>query len=395
MSPIVEIQRRMMELGRIRLGSKGPKGEPRKLDKFRMTSASRALLEAAAELYGGKVQAWENAPDQGYFELFTDSAELDIVLPPVFSDRDGQPTVPYSQWFELWSGGGCQRRCDGDTEMLSGKPCLCMPLENGDERACKPTTRLNVMLPRVPGLGVWRLESHGWNAAALLPGTVEVLMLAAAQQQFIPAVLRLEQRSSKRDGQTRRFIVPVVDLPTIRLQDALDTGQVGEVLGVNPPQLPAPKPALPVTAGVPDPQPFENGEQPGFGTPPPLPSSSSSLGETGTDETAVATAAAAVISPSDSATSTAAAPKPTAPQLKKLNMLVGRLRDEAGVITTDQLWAAAARERNFPAEALIEMLEGRDQLGTLHWSPLRDSLTREEARALIDRLEAFEAKAVA
>jgi hypothetical protein len=120
MSQIIGVQRRMMELGRIRLGDKADSGAPRKLSKFRLTSASRALLEAAAELYGGTVQDWQGAPDDGYFELYTDTDTLDIILPPVFSDRDGSPTLPYSQAYELWSGGGCQRRCDGATEPSQG-----------------------------------------------------------------------------------------------------------------------------------------------------------------------------------------------------------------------------------------------------------------------------------
>src|SRR3990167_10361323 len=115
----------MMQLGRVRVGEKGTKGEPKRLDTFRFTSASKQLLDAVAARYGGKVTAWEGAPDEGYFQVTTEATELDIVLPPVFSDADGQPTVPYSSWFEQWSAGGCQRRCDGQTEMLTGKPCLC------------------------------------------------------------------------------------------------------------------------------------------------------------------------------------------------------------------------------------------------------------------------------
>jgi hypothetical protein len=152
----------MMELGRVRLGDKSAKGAPRKLNTFRFTSASRVLLDAIAEKYGGEVHEWKGAPDEGYFEVTTTSRELEILFPPVYSNEDGTPTVPFSQWLELWSGGGCQRRCDGETEALSGKPCMCDP----DNRACKPTTRISFMLPDIPGLGLWRVESHGWNAAA-------------------------------------------------------------------------------------------------------------------------------------------------------------------------------------------------------------------------------------
>lgn len=270
--PLVGLQRRFMELGRIRLGDRGPKGAPRKLTHFRLTSASRALLEAAASVYGGKVREWQDAPDEGVFELYTEASELDIILPPVFSDRDGSPTLPYSQSYEMWSGGGCVRRCDGETEVLSGKPCACGEARGTDPKTtCQITTRLNVMLPKLPGLGVWRLESRGWNAASLLPGTLDLLLLAASQQRFIPAVLRLEQRTSKKGGQTRKFVVPVVDLPEFRIGEVLERGLVSatQPLAINGPAPAPPRPELPAGQDPPaEPERFDNDDLPDFGEPP-------------------------------------------------------------------------------------------------------------------------------
>lgn len=242
MSPVLTVQRRMMQLGKIRLGEKGARGEPRKLETFRFTSASKQLLDAVAAIHGGTVRVWEGAPDEGYFEVTTNARELNIILPPVFSAVDGTPTAPYSQWMELWSGGGCQRRCDGVTESLSGKACLCKP----DERECKITTRISLMLPEIPGLGVWVCESHGWNAAAELPGTLEALLLAASEARFIPAVLRAEQRTKKTPGEpTKKFVVPVIDLPHARVGELL-SGDTPNALAINPPAArPAEKPALP------------------------------------------------------------------------------------------------------------------------------------------------------
>lgn len=270
------IQRRMMELGRVRLGEKGKKGEPKKLSTLRFTSASQPLLEAIAAKHGGTVQEWKGAPDEGYFEVTTDTAQIDIVLPPVFSDVDGSPTAPYSQYFELWSGGGCQRRCDGVTELLAGTPCKCAgDVQKGGEEAreCNVTTRVAFMLPDIPGLGVWRLESHGYNAAVELPGTLEILQLAAAEHTFIPAVLRVEERSKRVPGQgTRRYVVPVIDLPNVTVQQ-LASGQVPQVLNA-PAGSRGVRPELP-TVGVPN-----GGGDLGdrtaapFGEPPALPSPS-------------------------------------------------------------------------------------------------------------------------
>lgn len=267
--PIVQIQRRMMELGRVRLGEKGPKGEPRKLSTFRFTSASRPLLDAVAEAHGGTVEEWQGAPDEGYFQVTTDATRLDIILPPVYSDADGAPTLPYSQWYELWSGGGCQRRCDGVTEALSGKPCMCDPdkRRDGDKASCKVITRVSFMLPDVPGLGVWRIDSHGWNAAVELPGTLEVLAAAAREQKFIPAVLTLQHRTKKSEGQTRKFIVPVIELPDVTVRQ-LASGDIP--LALNAPSSPsAERPALP--AGPTPPEDAEFEDLPEFGSRPALP----------------------------------------------------------------------------------------------------------------------------
>ncbi len=251
--PILSLQRRMMELGRVRLGEKGPKGEPRKRDTFRFTTASQALATAVADKYGGTAEPWPDAPDgEGYWQVATDANELNIILPPVYSDADGSSTTTWSQWFELWSGGGCQRRCDGETEMLSGQRCLCRAAveENGeDARECQVTTRVSFMLPEIPGLGVWRLDSKGWNAATELPGTLELLVRAASEHAFIEAVLRIEQRVKKMPGEpTRRFVVPVIDLPSMTLKQ-LASGEVPLVL--NAPRQSPPKPPLPRGAALP------------------------------------------------------------------------------------------------------------------------------------------------
>lgn len=201
MSPILDLQRRFAEVGRIRAGAKGAKGQPQKLDAWRLTSANRPALEAAAELYGGEVRPWQGAPTPGQFELFTETRTLDIMVPP--------SQEPYSAWYEQWSGGGCEKRCDGVRDHLNDQPCTCNP----ENRACKPTLRVSLALHRIPGLGVWRYESHGFYAATELPATLDLLAAAAGRGQYLTGFLRLEERASKTKANgTRRFLVPVLDL---------------------------------------------------------------------------------------------------------------------------------------------------------------------------------------
>ncbi len=218
--PIIDLQRRLVEVGRVRMGKRGDKGQPQKLDTWRLTSRDKERLDAVAEQHGGTVQPW--AGREGEFEIVTTTAELPIMLLP------GQTL---SQWHELWSGGGCQRRCDGEREVLSDGACLC-DQEDGD-RQCKPTTRLSVMLPDIPGLGCWRLESHGYYAAVELAATAHLLEKATARGQILPARLRIDQRRQVKDGKTTRYAVPVIDID-ITMREALPLATAQPVLEHTP-----------------------------------------------------------------------------------------------------------------------------------------------------------------
>jgi hypothetical protein len=73
----------------------------------------------------------------------------------------------------------------------------------------------------------------------------------------------------------------------------------------------------------------------------------------------------------------------TAAQLKKLNVLVGPMDQDM----KRRVYATVALWRVRGTDALMAELGGVYD-GALHWSPLRDSLTKDEAHRLIDRLEA-------
>jgi hypothetical protein len=211
--PILDIQKRARELGRIRIGqvveTADGKTRPDKLDRFRLTSHSKPLLEKVAELYGGTVAEW--APQGGgakAWEVVTNSKRLPIMVPP----------QPVSQWYEYWTAAGCQHRCDGRTNVLTDE--LCDPEDFAHQEALKkPTTRLNVVLRDVEGIGVWRLESHGWNAAVELPDAAEFL---AAAGGYVNGWVSLEPRTSKAEVpdrqnggtkiQTRHFHVPIIEI---------------------------------------------------------------------------------------------------------------------------------------------------------------------------------------
>src|SRR5437879_4949773 len=94
---LIGAQRRLTEVGEIRLGRKVPisggRTRPEKLAKFRLTSRDRDRLDAAAELYGGTVQEWE-----GKWELYTETDIIPIAVVPaqalsVYYEHWGQKTI--------------------------------------------------------------------------------------------------------------------------------------------------------------------------------------------------------------------------------------------------------------------------------------------------------------
>lgn len=301
---------RFPEIGRIRCGDKatytkqdGTQGSrPQKLDKFRLTSGALDALNRVADVYGGEPRPWEDAPSGRQFQLYISSETLDVLVPP------GQVLT---QAFELWSGGGCQRRCNG-LAMDDGQACPCAiefpEMDARKEaaqkgRACKLTTRLSLWLPKVPGLSMWRLESHGYYAASELPGIADLLSAATESHKPIPATLRLVPRTDKGpDGKKRDWFVPQLD-PTM---------SVPEVFGVLSGRVEAPALVGPVNA-------------PAIGT---------------------------ATTPALNAPSTSAANAPTPPRPKALTA------PEAGTDVVPSSWVGAATKRATVAGMDDDMIAG-------------------------------------
>lgn len=218
--PIKDLQKRARELGRIRTGHKNAeRGFPQKLAKFRLTTPSRRLIEKVAELYGGEPREWTPQGGAQQWEVYTDTDRLPIIVPP----------QPVSQWYETWTAGGCTHRCDGETDYITGEACDGTSREHQES---KPTTRLNVILRDVEGVGFWRLESHGWNSAVELPEAAEFLAQAGG---YIDGFLCLEERVTKRevaDGhggtkvQTNRFMVPTIEVAVTPAQLLAGQGRI-------------------------------------------------------------------------------------------------------------------------------------------------------------------------
>ena len=268
---VLDIQRRGQQIGRIRIGQQVATGKkntdgsdkmrPAKLDTFRFTTASRVTADAIAGLYGGEVRDWQ----RGQFEVITGKSEIGVTVPP----RD----EVISQWYEMWNKGGCLRRCDSRRDQISDGPCLCPhsddPLNEAavaqaarrraemaklnPPQACKLVTRISLMIPDLPGLGVFRLDSGSYYAASEI-GDAALLMQAARDQgTLLPAILRIEQRQRVAGGQTKNYPVPVLEVLATFRQIVSGELEAGGIAGQLPPPPGEPPKAL--TAGPATPAP--------------------------------------------------------------------------------------------------------------------------------------------
>lgn len=242
-TPIRSLARRLPEAGRIRTGVKSGKAM-KAIPEFRFTSHDEQALHQVADIYGGEVRPWSDPKaNAGQFELITKASEIKVVLPP--DPLGGTPI------YELWGGGGCDRRCDGVAAevMQQGAegpepvsvPCICDANGVGE---CKVVTRLSVILPEVRFGGVWRLDTKSWNAAQELPGMVDIIQ-ELQSQGLAYASLTLAHRQSLRGGQRRKFILPVLSLPASIEQLAAGAAQLG---ANGHTELGAPSTTVPVAA---------------------------------------------------------------------------------------------------------------------------------------------------
>ena len=390
--PIISRQRALSRAGEIRIGAEKPeRGAGRKLETFRLTSQHHDIIETCAGLYGGEPKPWKS-PSGDAWQLYTTASALPVLLIAGYS---------LQQVYERWEGATkCARRCDGEEEQISGGACVCNAKGLEGKDACDIITRLMVVLPETGTSLGWMLRSTGENAARELSGAIMVADELARGRAFVPATLRLTQRRSTIDGQVVKYAVPVLDF-NLLAQAAARQQIEAPVAAVEIPQTAGgytPAPARQLESGVTvgeglaaaesEAKPrARSGRQAAplpviddveFGGPVPI------EGERPAIEAEPAQPAAVQPPPNVDTT------KPSVAQVKKLNVLVGKLRD-AGRIKNEHLWYTLAKSRSFEYEQMIELLGGLDEDGVLHWSPLRDSLTKTEATELIDRLSKLEA----
>jgi hypothetical protein len=218
---ILTLQRQVRELGRLRAGLSVPSSTPGKLrpqssPNWILTSPNRDYIDAAAAIWGGPVDLWQplgNGPK--VWRVITERPRIPAILPP---------GDPLNQAYEMWSAGGCQRRCDGEIEQRTQQPCLCraqfgddihlVPSLGPDKKPqrCQIHTRLSVFLPDLPDIGMWRVETHGYWPSVRITGYVEFIKGQVGTSVMVPIGLGIEPRTKVTDGKTSHYVEIVVSL---------------------------------------------------------------------------------------------------------------------------------------------------------------------------------------
>ncbi|MET8694782.1 hypothetical protein ABZV65_19815 [Streptomyces bauhiniae] len=239
-SRLRNVQARAAEHGRLRTGyTQG--NRPMRSANWVVTSHSEEHVRTAATLWGGEPEQWSPLNSTiPQWRVITKAPSIEALI---------TPGDPLNQYNEMWSKGGCQRRCDGETETLTRQPCLCARQFGEDWHlqkkgaVCSTTSRLNVMLPDLSGMGMWRAETHSFYAAQEWGGMVDMILAGTNGQGFIPVTLRIEPRQRVANGETKKFPVVVVELRGVTPRQAL-AGPMNATTALNPGAAGQARPAI-------------------------------------------------------------------------------------------------------------------------------------------------------
>lgn len=207
--------RRLPRLGKIRLGVKDTSPRtgnefPRAVDFFVVKpddSTSEAAAEAFHRVYGDKPKS------------------LDIMFP--VEDKD----LFFAQFYRRYgSGSGLLCKGDGvsameiDRETGEIREIECNPAECewAEKKHCRPIGTLQFLLYKVPGLGVWQIDTSSYNSIVNINSAIDFIRaITGGRIAMIPLKLVIRPKEVQVEG--RKKVVHVMDIAhdALRLEDVL------------------------------------------------------------------------------------------------------------------------------------------------------------------------------
>ena len=249
-------KRRLPRLGKIHLGTRHPeKGYPIKTDYF-------VCPPEVQELFGEKpkelrilipVEDEETWCSQ-YYRCYSKTRGL-------ICKGDGETAL---RMIDTQSGA----MADRDSKTVGMKEILCQGRECPDYKTkCKEVMNLQFLLPEVPGLGIWQIDTSSINSIRNINSSAELIKAVYGRIQMIPLLLTLEPIEVNNPDTGKKQLVYVLNLKTnatlIELMQATSRPYAEMLTGVV--ALPSPddeRPDLISPEFEPDPVEMPNGYKP-------------------------------------------------------------------------------------------------------------------------------------
>ena len=189
MSPIhgLSEQKRLPRLGKIRLGIK--KISPRTGASYPTATDYFVCPPEVQAIYGEKPQ------------------RLDVIIP--VEDEEMWASQYYRQYSRTrglickGDGESCRRMVDTETGAIANRDtkevtwregCECLGRDCPDYKgkACQEVMNLQALLPKVPGLGIWQIDTGSINSIRNINNCATMIRAMCGRVSWIPLVLTLE-----------------------------------------------------------------------------------------------------------------------------------------------------------------------------------------------------------
>lgn len=221
--------RRMPRLGKIRLGIKLPVMDG---DKPRMKEGKPVMRPSEIDYFLLDPQTpipEENARlvemFQGLYGAQPKSIKIMFPLP--------DPNVFFPQFYKRYGGATLRCKGDGETAVCShddytkglkviGRDELGMPkvacagkdCPNYIAKACTEVGVLQVLLPDVPGAGVWQITTGSFHSIVNLNSCIEMIRAMAGRVHMIPLILERRKQPITHEGKTRDHYILHINMET-------------------------------------------------------------------------------------------------------------------------------------------------------------------------------------
>ena len=214
--PIVGVTERprLPRLGKIRLGLKveqeGRATYPKAVDFFVCPPEVKAVFgDEPKELQivfpnddiDSAASHWYRAYSQRGLVCKGDGERADRLV-DMKATVSGDGELPESRHPEHWKIA-TSRSENVARHMIECPPATCPQFQ---QKACRPIMNLVFMLPDVPGLGVWQIDTSSWHSIRNILGSLQLVQSLIGRVSGIPLTLALVDQWVQPEGQSKKIV---------------------------------------------------------------------------------------------------------------------------------------------------------------------------------------------